>query len=153
MEVHIKEYLKADRIGCINAFKSNVPKYFTNEEILDFEAFLTRLESDKNNTQFYVIHYENKIIGCGGFGDKDNNGIISLAWGLVHQDFHKMGYGAMLLKYRIEQIKLLKPVCPVIIDTTQYSFGFFEKYGFKVLKITNDYYEVGMHRYDMTLEI
>ena len=106
-----------------------------------------------NGQPFYVINYNNKTIGCGGFGDKDNNGIISLAWGLIHKDFHKMGYGEKLLNYRIEQIKLLKPKFPVIIDTTQYSYGFFEKYGFKVTKITNDYYEIGMHRYDMILEI
>ena len=64
-----------------------------------------------------------------------------------------MGCGEKLLIYRIEQIKLLKPKFPVIIDTTQYSCGFFEKYGFKVTKITNDYYEIGMHKYDMILEI
>jgi N-acetylglutamate synthase-like GNAT family acetyltransferase len=153
MEVQIKKYLNTDRLSCINAFKSNVPTYFTNEEIQYFEAFLTRIESVNNKTQFYVINYNNKTIGCGGFGDKDNNGIISLAWGLIHKDFHKMGYGEKLLNYRIEQIKLLKPKFPVIIDTTQYSYGFFEKHGFKVTKITNDYYEIGMHRYDMILEI
>ena len=153
MEVQIKKYLKSDRLGCINAFKSNVPAYFTNDEIQEFEAFLTRIESVNDKTTFYVIYYKNQTIGCGGFGDKDNNGIISLAWGLIHKDFHKMGYGEKLLNYRIEQIKLLKPKFPVIIDTTQYAYGFFEKYGFKVTKITNDYYEIGMHRYDMILEI
>lgn len=153
MKAQITNYLSTDRFGCLNAFKSNVPNYFTNEEIKDFEAFLTRLESNNNKTQFYVINYENKIIGCGGFGDKDNTGIISLAWGHVHKDYHKMGYGEKLLKHRMEQIKLLYPEFPVVIDTTQYSYGFFEKYGFKVTKITNDYYEIGMHRYDMILEI
>jgi N-acetylglutamate synthase-like GNAT family acetyltransferase len=153
MEIVIKEYKKKDRIGCINAFKSNVPAYFTNEEVQDFETFLTRLDSDSNKTRFYVIHDDTKIIGCGGFGDKDNKGIISLAWGLIHKDFHKKGYGKKLLLYRIDQIKLLRTKFPVIIDTTQYSYGFFEKYGFKTTKITNDYYQIGMHRYDMTLEI
>jgi len=153
MKIQIRKYLKNDRLGCINAFKSNVPDYFTRDEIKDFEAFLTRLESIDIRTQFYVINYENEIIGCGGFGDKDNKGVISLAWGLVHRDYHKMGYGEKLLKHRIAQIKLLNPNFPVVIDTTQYSFGFFEKYGFKVTKITNDYYEIGMHRYDMILEI
>ena len=153
MEVQIKKYFDVDRLDCINAFKSNVPNYFANEELKDFEAFLTRLESIDNKTQFYVINFENKIIGCCGFGDKNNNGVISLAWGLVHKDYHKMGFGEKLLKYRIEQIKLLNPEFPVIIDTTQYSYGFFEKYGFKVTKITIDYYEIGMHRYDMIFEI
>jgi N-acetylglutamate synthase-like GNAT family acetyltransferase len=153
MEIQIREYLKSDRIGCINAFESNIPPYFAESEKQDFEVFLTKLESNANRTRFYVVCYNNKIIGCGGFGDKNNNGIISLAWGLIHKDFHKMGYGEKLLKYRLEQIKLLKPKFDVIVDTTQYSYVFFEKHGFETKKITNDYYAIGLHRYDMTFKI
>jgi N-acetylglutamate synthase-like GNAT family acetyltransferase len=152
MELAIKAYGTVDRMGCLIAFKSNVPEYFTTEEIKDFDAFLTRLESDGNKTRFYVMKYNDKIIGCGGYGDKDNTGIISLTWGLIHQDFHKQGFGKKLLLYRLDQIKMLKPRVPVLIDTTQYSYGFFEKHGFKTTKITPDYYEIGMHRYDMTFE-
>jgi ribosomal-protein-alanine N-acetyltransferase len=153
MEVQIKKYLKSDRIACLNAFKSNVPMYFTNKEVLEFDAFLSKLESDNFNTQFYVINLNNRIIGCGGFGDKNNDGIISLAWGLIHKDFHKLGFGEKLLAYRIEQIKQLYSESPVIVDTTQYAYGFFEKFGFKTTEITNDYYEIGMHIYNMILEI
>jgi ribosomal protein S18 acetylase RimI-like enzyme len=153
MEIQIKEYSKSDRTGCINAFKTNVPTYFTNEEIQDFEAFLTRLENVDYKARYFVVHFDNEIIGAGGFGDKDNDGVMSLAWGFIHKKFHKKGYGEKLLLHRIEEIKRQGTKFPIIIDTTQYSYGFFEKYGFKITKITNDYYEKGMHRYDMALEI
>jgi ribosomal protein S18 acetylase RimI-like enzyme len=38
------------------------------------------------------------------------------------------------------------------VDTTQFSYGFFERFGFKTTKITEDFYEKGMHRYDMIYE-
>ena len=153
MEPIIREYIKSDNKNCLESFKSNVPDYFTEDEIVDFENFLTKIERGDNKTYFYVMIYNQKVVGCGGFGDKDNNGIISLAWGLIHKEYHKKGFGKKLLLHRIEQIKKLKPKYPVIIDTTQYSYGFFEKYGFSTKLITKDYYTIGMHRYDMLLEI
>lgn len=151
METIIRTYNKTDKNDCIAAFKTNVPEYFTEDEIIDFEKFLTKLENGNVQTRFYVVEENNTIIGCGGFGDKDNTGTISLAWGLVHKHFHKKGFGKKLLLHRLEQIKLHYPELPVVIDTTQYSFGFFEKYGFVTTKITNDYYTAGMHRFDMIL--
>ncbi len=152
MNIIIREYIKTDKNECIESFKSNVPNYFTEEEIKDFENFLNQIQKEDNETYYYVVVYDKKIIGCGGFGEKDNNRIISLAWGLIHKEYHKKGFGKKLLLHRIEQIERLKPGIPIIIDTTQYSFKFFEKYGFFTTKITNDYYTIGMHRYDMTYE-
>jgi N-acetylglutamate synthase-like GNAT family acetyltransferase len=157
METTIRKYNKHDRNECLAAFKSNVPLYFTEAEVIDFENFLTRTETLNNDdkdevTHYYVILFEQKIIGCGGFGDKDNNKIISLAWGLIHKDYHKKQFGKQLLLYRLKQIKQLYINLPVVIDTTQFSFQFFEKFGFVTTKITEDYYTKGMHRYDMILK-
>ena len=147
----IREYNSIDKEACLIAFKSNVPQFFAVHEIILFESFLDTFDNNSGSgkTYFYVIVLDNEIIGCGGFGDKDNTGIITLAWGLINKDFHKKGFGELLLKRRLEYIKRLYPLKPIIVDTTQYSFGFFKKYGFEVSKITSDYYEKGMHRYDM----
>lgn len=153
MKTTIRVYQPSDKFSCIDSFKSNVPKYFTEEEILEYENFLDAIEKENTRTVYYVLLYYDKVIGCGGFGEKDNAGIISLAWGLVHNQYHKTGLGKKLLQHRIEQIKILKPKFPVVIDTTQHTFGFFEKFGFVTTKITNDYYTVGLHRYDMTLHL
>ena len=151
MDEQIRVYGPTYKDACIEAFRSNVPDFFTNDEVGDFERFLDRVDTAQadERTYFYVVIVDDKVVGCGGFGDKDNTGEISLAWGLIHRDYHKMNYGRSLLKYRLSEIDRIYPKQPVFIDTTQFSYGFFEKYGFEVLKITPDHYAVGMHRYDM----
>jgi predicted GNAT family N-acyltransferase len=151
MKLAIRTYQISDKQACLEAFESNVPKYFTQAEIADYDKFLEMIliKVEANKTFYYVVVFGNEVIGCGGFGDKDNSEIITLAWGLIHQNFHKKGFGKELLVYRLRQIKEEFPNHNVYIDTTQYSFGFFEKFGFETTKITHDFYEMGLHRYDM----
>ncbi len=157
MEIVIRQYTKNNKEDCLAAFKSNVPKYFTKEEIGDFEKFLEQIEligteNSNKKTYYFVVDYNQKIIGCGGFGYKDNTEILSLAWGLIHNEFHNKGYGKALLLHRLEQIKVHFPKTSLVLDTTQFSYSFFEKFGFYTTKISNDYYSKGLHRYDMILK-
>lgn len=157
METEIRSYIIKDKKDCLEAFKSNVPLYFTEEEIKGFEDFLDRLQNgpDQANpgkAHFFVVLFNNSVIGAGGFGDQYNNKIISLAWGFIHRNYHKKGFGKKLLLYRLKEIKKIYPTSPVVIDTTQFSFSFFEKFEFYTTKITNDFYAAGMHRYDMILK-
>jgi N-acetylglutamate synthase-like GNAT family acetyltransferase len=151
MASNIRLYYKNDKQQCLDTFKSNVPDFFSENEIADFEAFLNRLETGIPKTQFFVIEDENRIVGCGGFGDKDNKNIISLAWGHIHKNEHKKGLGQQLLTYRLALIKQMYSQLPLLIDTTQFSYRFYEKNGFRLLKITENYYTEGMHRFDMEL--
>lgn len=151
--LNIRKYEAADHDVCMNAFKTNVPKYFTEGEIGDFERFLNKLEdpAEENNPPYYVLELDTQIIGCGGFGEKEGVDAITFVWGLVHNDYHKQGFGEQLLVFRLGEIKLQHPGRQVILDTTQHSFSFFEKYGFETVKITENGYAEGMHRYDMVL--
>ncbi|MCR4029566.1 MULTISPECIES: GNAT family N-acetyltransferase [Flavobacterium] len=153
MEFTIREYLNTDKNKCIEAFKSNVPIYFSHQEIDDFTKFLERIENDIDDIPYYVIAYNQEIIGCGGFAKAKSDEFFSLVWGLVHKDFHNKGFGEKLLSYRLKKIKQLDSKSKVIIDTTQHSEGFFKKYGFITKKKTDDYYAPGMHRIDMELKI
>lgn len=141
----------------MEVFLTNVPKYFTLEEVNEFDRFLVKLGDQEalSNPFYYVLELENKIIGCGGFGEKDGiDGIpsITFVWGMVDNAYHKKGFGEELLRFRLAEIPLHFPNRKVILDTTQFSYTFFEKYGFKTLKVTENSYGEGMHRYDMVLE-
>jgi hypothetical protein len=157
MSTTIRKYEANDYHACMKAFQTNVPKYFTSEEVEEFERFLTKLADPEaiDNPFYYVLELDNRIISCGGFGKKDGiDGIpsITFVWGLVSIEHHKKGFGEQLLKFRLTEIKKQFPNRQVILDTTQFSFSFFEKYGFKTVKITENSYGEGMHRYDMVLE-
>ncbi len=154
MAIEIRLYHKNDYKTCMEAFVSNVPLYFTEDEIKDFAGFLNKMENNDTTERaiYFVIEFNQRVIGCGGYGDKDGNKIISLVWGLIHREFHHKGFGKHLLQYRLEQIKNQYPDFPVVMDTTQYSYKFFERFGFHTTKITPDYYASGMHKYDMILK-
>ncbi|HTN17368.1 MAG TPA: GNAT family N-acetyltransferase [Chitinophagaceae bacterium] len=153
-QVNFRKYSASDRNACKAAFKSNVPRFFTPGEVDDFEHFLTRLDDQANpdNPPYYVLIVGHEVIGCGGFGRKEESDAVTFVWGLIHHDYHKKGYGAQLLIFRLSEIKVQFPGTQVILDTTQFSYSFFEKYGFKTVNITQDFYAAGMHRYDMVLE-
>ena len=154
---NIRKYRESDKESCMEIFKTNVPTYFTLEEVDQFERFLTKLNNPEvtDNPPYYVMELENKLIGCGGIGEKkgiDGLDSITFVWGMVERSYHKKGFGEQLLHFRLEEIKSQFPDKPVILDTTQFSYTFFEKYGFRTVKVTQNSYGEGMHRYDMVLE-
>jgi N-acetylglutamate synthase-like GNAT family acetyltransferase len=153
--IEILAYNDNFKQGCLAAFQSNIPVYFTPEEINDFTNFLEQRAMPKENeiqsTFYYVLLKNNEVIGCGGFGERERDGTVTLAWGLVHSDFHKQGVGKLLLQHRLTEARKVYPSKTIYLDTTQYSYPFFEKFGFKTTKITIDFYMKGMHRYDMEL--
>ncbi len=167
MKVEFREYKNEDKESCMAAFKSSIPIYFSENETNLFGEFLDDFSNKKiglkynEKTFYYVIDFFDKnisqknnenIIGCGGFAHNEEKNQVVFVWGLLHSDFHKKGFGEKLLSFRLEEIKKLYPKTNIVLDTTQHTFSFFEKYGFKTTKITNDFYEKGMHRYDMILE-
>lgn len=151
MEI-IRKYEAADREACVNAFISNVPYFFTAGEVSDFERFLDTVVNKDRDTYYYVLIYDGKVTGSGGFCSMSTNGQFTLAWGLIHKDHHRKGLGEQLLLHRICEIQSICGNYEILIDTTQYSAGFFERFGFVTVKITNDYYTAGLHRYDMVLK-
>jgi predicted GNAT family N-acyltransferase len=149
--VQIRRYTESDRTDCLQVFKSNIPKYFAPHELSEFEEFLDRVLIQTKDAHYSVLLLDDKLIGCGGYGERLDSDSITLIWGMIDAEYHKQGYGVQLLKHRLNGIIEDYPHQEVLIDTTQYSAGFFEHYGFKTIKVIQDYYEQGMHRYDMVL--
>ena len=138
----------------MEAFRSNVPKFFTNEEICMYENFLERIGKEYlPKGAYYVLEYDGKIVGAGGYGPQRVGDKLTLIWGLVHNAYHKKGLGKALLAHRVAAFQKEHPQDTLWLDTTQYSYPFFEKYGFVVTEFTEDYYEKGMHRYDMVYQL
>lgn len=154
-DISIIPYSPEYREGCMAAFVSNTPKYFTHQEIDQFREWLDYIEGISidlypgEENRYFVVLQGQQVIGCGGFGYNPSTKKATLAWGLVHNDHHKQYVGSALLTHRLNRIGALFPQATVLLDTTQHAYAFFERHGFEVEKITNDAYAPGMHRYDM----
>ena len=140
----IKKYQSKHLKECLLLFRTNVPVFFTEEEILLFENYL-----QKGNIHYYLLFEKEKIIASGGYGFNEKEKTIDLTWGMVNSYMHKKGYGKTLLNYRIKKITKDFPNKNISLNTSQYTFKFYENFGFQVLKITKNFYRKGLDRYDM----
>ena len=151
----IRPYTPADKPGCISAFKSNMPRFFAPAELEDYSQWLDSLTArqapEAGIDNYFVAEDNDRVVGCGGFYLDREKQEATMAWGLISNEHHKKGWGRELFMYRLNVIRSLCVRCRVILDTTQYSFSFFEKIGFGVVKITRDFYGEGLDRYDMEL--
>ncbi len=153
--MNIRPYGKDDRLSCIGLFCSNVPRYFAENELNDFEFWLDgkdkKVLSYKNTEEehFFVLEKNGEVLACGGFYIPKLEKRVNLVWGMVKASSHNMGYGSVLLNYRLKLAKSMFLEFPITIDTTQFTVGFYEKFNFKSIKTSENYYAPGLHRIDM----
>ncbi len=131
-----------------------MPLYFAEEELPLFDAFLDRDALVRG--PYLLVVKEDVIVGCGGIAMNEptkytNEPHVIMTWGMVDNKRHKEGFGKELLKFRIEESKKRYPGVKIALGTTQHSFPFFEKYGFKTVFYEKDHWAKGMDLYQMEL--
>lgn len=131
-----------------------MPLYFANEELPLFDAFLDRDALIRG--PYNIVFSDNVIVGCGGIALNQptkytNEPHVIMTWGIVNNKFHKSGFGKVLLLHRIEQAKKEYPGIKIALGTTQHTFPFFEKYGFKTVFFEKNHWAAGLDLYQMEL--
>ena len=129
-----------------------MPLYFAEEELPLFMSFLERDVIERG--PYSVIFNNGEIVGCGGIAlkaadDYTKEQHVIMAWGLVDNKYHKSGFGKELLKFRVQQAKEIYPGITIALGTTQHTFQFFEKYGFKTVAFEKDHWAKGLDLYQM----
>jgi N-acetylglutamate synthase-like GNAT family acetyltransferase len=150
-QLEIRDFDTRDREVCLRLFDSNTPQFFAPHEREEFELYLDNLEERGRSSEYLVLEAARKIVACGGYYVEE--GTAGLAWGLVGRDRHREGFGSRLLLERLRRIARVPNAHEVVLDTTQFSRGFFERFGFETLKVTPDGYGAGQDRVDMRLEL
>lgn len=142
--VLIRPYKSQDKTEVLNLLKLNTPAYFSPEEAKDLIYFL-----DHEIEYYFVLEFDNTIVGCGGFNfsGKETNGKIS--WDIFHPDHQGKSLGSMLLNYRIEKLKDFKNLTKITVRTSQLVYKFYEKRGFKLVEVVEDYWAKNFHLYKM----
>jgi predicted acetyltransferase len=145
-QLEIRAFHDRDREACLELFDSNTPQFFAPHERAEFELYLDDLEERGPNGEYLVLEVNGSIVACGGYYVED--GTAGLAWGLVGRDRHREGFGTKLLLERLRRIAANPKA-----NATQFSRGFFERFGFETFKVTADGYGTGQDRLDMRLEL
>lgn len=134
---------------CQKIFDDNTPQFFDPAERVDFAKFL----EDPQCPYFVVTHDEEQILGCGGYYVSENSKDAGLCWGMIDRRWHKQGIGTFLFQERLEKIQVEGGAKRIIMDTSQESFGFYQRFGFKITKVTENGYGVGLWQYDLVLDL
>ena len=142
----IRPYEKTDKADVINLFRLNTPLYFSTEEEADLIYFL-----ENEREQYYVVEINKEIVGCGGYNFSEDKSTGIICWDIVHPNFQGKSVGRNLLNYRITQIKNVKSICKITVRTSQLVYPFYEKQGFIIVEIVQDYWSKGFHLYRMDL--
>ena len=142
--ITIREYEINDQDAVINLIKLNTPKYFASKEETDLLNYL-----ETKRELYFVLLFENKIVGCGGINFSDNYTTGRISWDIIHPDYHGRSFGTRLLKYRMEKLKSIESIKKITVRTSQIAYKFYEKQGFRLLEIIKDYWAEGFDLYNM----
>ena len=128
----------------MNLIRLNTPEYFAPEEEDDFSNYL-----DNERELYYVLLFNEKIVGCGGINFAKNKTIGKISWDILHPEYQGKSLGTRLLEYRIEKLESIKSVQKITVRTSQVAYQFYEKQGFELKEIKKDYWAKGFDMYKM----
>ncbi|TWI06168.1 acetyltransferase (GNAT) family protein [Luteimonas cucumeris] len=150
LAVNFQPWRPADRDAGLALFDSNVPKYFAEQERQDFLDHVDVLPGP----YFLLMDAGDSPVGCGGYArEKDRPGSAALCWGMIRGDRHGQGLGDALLRFRLDQIAVDPAFHEVRIETSQFSRGFFARYGFVPTRQVVDGFAPGIDLIAMTLDL
>ena len=147
--MHYRPYTPADRAACLAVYDSLAERFFSPGDREQLAAFL-----DAPQGFFGVLcEDDGAVVGCGGIGSRDEGWTAVLTWGMVRADRHGHGLGRALGLARLLRLGEMPEVTRVTLNTSNEAVGFFEKLGFRVVKVTPDGYRAGLDRYDLELPV
>ena len=142
--ITIREYKSIDKSSVMNLIRLNTPEYFAPEEENDFSNYL-----DNERELYYVLLFNEKIVGCGRINFAKNKTIGKISWDILHPEYQGKSLGTRLLEYRIEKLESIKSVQKITVRTSQVAYQFYEKQGFELKEIKKDYWAKGFDMYKM----
>ncbi len=144
----IKPYSSEHKNDLINLIRLNTPRYFDVSEEIELIKYL-----DSQTEDYYVVEKDEKIIGCGGINYEVDKNSAFISWDIIHPDYQGKGIGKELLEFRINKIKTMGLYSQIIVRTSQFTFKFYGKAGFKLIEIVKDYWAKGFNLYYMELKL
>lgn len=144
MEIEIRAYQESDKHSVLNLLRLNTPAYFAHEEEKDLVYYL------ENELEYYFVLYnEGKLVGCGGINFSGNPKIGKISWDIFHPDYQGKSLGSKLLQHRIKKLKEFPELETITVRTSQLAYKFYEKNGFELVEVSENYWAPGFDLYKM----
>ncbi|SIR49242.1 GNAT family N-acetyltransferase [Pontibacter lucknowensis] len=144
----IRPYTSADQEALLQILRLNTPTYFAPEEEDDFVLYLhERLED------YYVIEQDGQVVGAGGINYFDGHTWARLSWDLIHPAFQGKGIGRELTLFRINKLKEMPGMQWLQVRTSQLVYPFYQKLGFELEKVEQDFWAKGIDLYQMKMNL
>jgi N-acetylglutamate synthase-like GNAT family acetyltransferase len=145
--MNIRSYEPKDLDAVIAIFRSNLLKYFVEDEERELRDFLSEFGKD-----YYVIEIIDEIVAAGGIALNPDE-TISLCWAMVRNDLIGTGLGKELTLFRIEKGREKWGDLPFSTSTSQHTEGFYRKLGFQTVEHIPDGFGPGIDTCKMRTEI
>ncbi len=143
-KISIRLYNSEDKDAVLRLIRLNTPEYFSPEEEEELGNYL-----ENDIEEYFVIHQDDHVIGCGGINFEEENSIGIISWDIIHPEFQGKSLGSKLLNYRIDRLKKITTIKRILVRTSQLTNRYYEKMGFTLLEVVEDYWAKGYHLYKM----
>ncbi|WP_026452450.1 GNAT family N-acetyltransferase [Aequorivita capsosiphonis] len=145
--ITIREYKTTDKEELLDLIRLNIPEFFAPEEEADFKDYL-----ETKRELYYVLLFNEKIVGCGGVNFEDNKTTGIISWDVFHPEYEGRSLGTQLIEHRIGILNSIGSIQKIIVRTSQVAYRFYEKQGFGLLEIKKDFWAKGFDMYYMELK-
>jgi ribosomal-protein-alanine N-acetyltransferase len=144
-----RRYTPADRSTCMAILESNMPRFFSNQDRVEYQSFLDA----PTGTYSVLEQVHGHIIGCGGIATRDQERVGILTWGMIHVSYHYQGWGRQLAFLRLSQFSEYPSIQKIILNTSQETAGFYEMLGFHTTEFLPNFYCEGLHCLKMEQQV
>ena len=104
----------------------------------------------ENETEdYFVVEELGEIVGAGGINYEPQTKTAVISWDIIKPNQHGKGIGRKLTQHRIQHIHTKPDIEKIVVRTSQHTYKFYEKMGFKLLKVEKDYWAEGFDLYEM----
>lgn len=140
----IRSYIPSDQAAVLQLFDSNTPQYFDETERAGLVHYLENETED-----YFVMEEQGEIVGAGGINYEPQTKTAVISWDIIKPSEHGKGIGRKLTQHRIQHINTKADIEKIIVRTSQHTYEFYKKMGFKLLKVEKDYWAEGFDLYWM----
>lgn len=131
----------------MSLFRLNTPRSFHPTEEAALSAYLETGVED-----YFVVEENRGLIAAGGINYLPGDRTARISWDMIAPEFQGRGIGRLLTEHRMNHLKNNREVDLIVVRTSQHACKFYEKMGFRLVKVEKDFWAKGFDLYEMAAE-